>query len=165
MAQITFDGAPIHTKGDLPAVGQKAPNFSLTKVDLTEVALANFAGQRVILNIFPSIDTQVCQNAVRKFNEMASSMENTTVLCVSMDLPFAQSRFCGAEGLQNVVPLSIFRHVEFGSDYGVVMVDGPFAGLLSRAIVILDENGEVKYTEQVPEIGQEPNYEAALAAL
>ena len=165
MAQITLKGNTINTVGNLPQVGSQAKDFSLVGTDLSVKTLADFKGSRVVLNIFPSIDTGTCATSVRKFNEKASSLENTKVLCISRDLPFAQNRFCGAEGLENVVNLSDFKNNSFGNDYGLAIADGPLAGLHSRAVVVLDENGVVKYTEQVPEIVDEPNYEAALAAL
>jgi thiol peroxidase len=165
MAEITLKGNKIHTCGDLPAIGSQAPDFVLTKTDLSDVSLKDFAGKQIVLNIFPSIDTSVCAASVRKFNEEAEKLENTVVLCVSLDLPFAHERFCGAEGLENVISVTELRKRAFGEDYGVRIVDGPLAGLFSRAIVILDTNGKVVYTEQVPEIAQEPNYEAALQAL
>ena len=165
MAEITIKGNPIHTSGELPATGSEPPGFTLVDTELAEKSLADFAGKVVVLNIFPSVDTPVCANTVRKFNEEASGREGAVVLCVSADLPFAQSRFCGAEELESVVPLSAFRSSEFGDAYGVTIVDGPFAGLLARAVVIIDEQGKVSYTELVPEIAQEPDYEAALAAL
>jgi thiol peroxidase len=165
MAQITLKDNPINTIGSLPAVGSQAPDFTLTKTDLSDVTPADLRGQRVILNIFPSVDTEVCAASVRFFNAKASAMENTTVLCISDDLPFAQKRFCGAEGLNNVIPASEMRNRTFGDRYGVRITDGPLAGILSRAIVIIDAAGKVIYTEQVPEITQEPNYDAALAAL
>jgi len=165
MAQITLKGNPIHTAGDLPKAGNPAPTFTLTRKDLSEVSLADFKGQRVVLNIFPSIDTPTCATSVRTFNAQASKAANTVVLCVSQDLPFAAGRFCAAEGLDNVVPASAFRAPEFGKAYGVTLVDGPLRGLLARAVVVLDETGKVVYTELVPEIAQEPNYEAALKVL
>ena len=165
MAEITLKGNVIHTYGDLPAVGSQAPDFVLTQTDLSDVSLKDFAGKRVVLNIFPSIDTSVCAASVRKFNEEVQKLENTVVLCASVDLPFAHNRFCGAEGLEDVIPASELRKRAFGEDYGVRIIDGPLAGLFSRAVVIIDENGKVTYTEQVPEIAQEPNYEAALNAL
>jgi len=165
MASITLKGNPISTLGNLPSTGTLAPAFGAVKTDLSECTLAALAGKKVVLNIFPSIDTGVCAASTRRFNQEASSLENTVILCVSADLPFALGRFCGAEGLEDVVPVSIFRNPEFGQDYGVTITDGPLAGLLSRAIVVIDESGNVVYTEQVPEITQEPNYEAALAAL
>jgi thioredoxin-dependent peroxiredoxin len=165
MAAITLGGNPIHTSGNLPKVGEQAPDFSLTKTDLTTVSLADFAGSNLILNIFPSVDTGTCAASVRKFNEKASSLNNTKVLCISRDLPFAQKRFCGAEGLENVESLSDFKNGSFGADYGLTITDSVFAGLHSRAVIVLDTNGKVKYTEQVPEIADEPNYEAALSSI
>jgi thioredoxin-dependent peroxiredoxin len=165
MATITLGGDPIHTNGELPKVGSKATNFSLTKNDLSIATLADFAGCKLVLNIFPSIDTGTCAASVRKFNESASSLSNTKVLCISRDLPFAQKRFCGAEGLENVENLSDFNTGKFGKDYGLEISDSAFAGLHSRVVIVLDENGIVKYTEQVAEIANEPNYEAALASL
>jgi thiol peroxidase len=165
MASITLKGNPVSTVGELPAVGSNAPSFSGVKTDLSACSLDDLSGQKVVINIFPSIDTGVCAASTRHFNEAAGSLENTVVLCVSVDLPFALGRFCGAEGLDDVVPVSFFRNPEFGKGYGVTIVDGPLAGLLSRAVVIIDEAGKVVYTEQVPEITQEPNYEAALEAL
>ncbi len=165
MASITLKGNPISTVGNLPETGTTAPAFSAVKTDLSECTLANLAGKKVILNIFPSIDTGVCAASTHRFNQEASSLENAVVICVSADLPFALNRFCGAEGLDNVVPVSTFRNPEFGKDYGVTITDGPLAGLLSRAVVVIDESGNITYTEQVPEITQEPNYEAALAVL
>ena len=165
MASITLKGNAINTVGDLPAVGSAAPDFSLTNNDLADVSLKDFAGKKVVLNIFPSVDTPVCAASVRAFNADASKAENTAVLCISRDLPFAFKRFCGAEGIENVTTLSVLRDNAFGDDYNVKIVDGPLASLCSRAIVILDENGKVIYTEQVPEITQEPDYEKALAAL
>lgn len=165
MAKVTFKGNPVKTAGDLPKVGAKAPDFKLTKTDLGDVSLNDFSGKKVVLNIFPSIDTPVCQASVRKFNQEASSLNNAVVVCVSKDLPFAHNRFCGAEGLKNVVSTSELRNSSFGDTYGVKITEGPLAGLFSRAVVIIDEKGEVKYTEQVAEIAQEPNYSAALSAL
>jgi thiol peroxidase len=165
MASITLKGNPVTTVGELPAVGSTAPSFGGVKTDLSECTLAELAGQKVVLNIFPSIDTGVCASSTRHFNEAAGTLENTVVVCVSVDLPFALGRFCGAEGLDNVVPVSVFRNPEFGSGYGVTIADGPLAGLLSRAVVVIDEAGKVVYTEQVPEITQEPDYAAALKAL
>jgi len=165
MATITLNGDALQTAGDLPAVGTQAPGFTLVKTDLSEVSLSDLSGKRIILNIFPSLDTDVCAASVRRFNESASSLENSVVLCISADLPFAQGRFCGAEGLDDVVPASTFRSPAFGNDYGVTITSGPLTGLLSRAVVVIDGDGQVVYTEQVPEIVQEPNYEAALQAL
>ena len=165
MASITLGGNPVHTNGELPKTGNKAPEFSLTKNDLSTVTLADYAGNKLVLNIFPSVDTGTCAASVRKFNESASKLENTKVLCISRDLPFAQARFCGAEGLSNVENLSDFRDGSFGKNYGLEIADSAFAGLHSRVVIVLDENGVVKYSEQVSEIANEPNYEAALASL
>lgn len=165
MASITFKGNKIHTSGELPAVGTKAPEFQLTATDLSTKSLSDFSGKKVVLNIFPSIDTGVCAQSVRKFNEEASKLENTVVLCVSKDLPFAQGRFCGAESLNDVVTLSEFKDENFSKAYQVKITEGPLEGLMSRAVVIIDETGNVIYTEQVPEIGQEPDYESAIAKL
>ncbi len=165
MATITLKGNAIETSGTLPAKASSAPTFTLVKSDLSEVNLADYKGKRVVLNIFPSIDTPVCAASVRHFNKAAGEMDNTVVLCISADLPFAHTRFCETEGLKNVESLSVFRSPAFGADYGVTITTGPIAGLLARAIVILDADGKVLYTEQVPEIAEEPNYDAALAAL
>ena len=163
MATVTLQGNPLETIGELPAVGSKAPSFELVKTDLSTTSLSDFAGKKLVLNIFPSVDTGVCATSVRKFNEALSSLENTVVLCVSADLPFAAARFCGAEGLDNVESGSSFRST-FGKDYGVEFTTGPLTGLLSRSVVVINEQGEVVYTEQVSETAQEPDYEAALAA-
>ena len=152
MAQITLKDNPIHTSGELPKVGAAAPAFTLVKTDLGEATLKDYAGHRVVLNIFPSLDTATCATSVRKFNALAGGSPNTTVLCVSADLPFAAKRFCSTEGLENVVPASSFRNPEFGSAYGLTMVDGPLRGLLGRAVVVLDATGKVLHTELVPEI-------------
>lgn len=165
MAQVSFKGNAVHTSGDLPKVGDTAPDFTLTAADLSQKSLKDFAGKKVILNIFPSIDTGTCAMSVRQFNEKASGLENTVVLCISKDLPFAQSRFCAAEGLENVITLSDFKNDNFNNAYHVKFTDGPLEGLLSRSVVVVDENGNVKYTEQVAETTEEPNYDAALAAL
>ncbi len=165
MAVITLGGSPIHTNGELPKVGAKAPDFQLIKTDLGKMTLTDFAGSKVVLNIFPSIDTSTCATSVRTFNSEASALNNTKVLCISRDLPFAQKRFCGAEGLDNVINLSDFNTGSFGKDYGLEITEGVFAGLHSRVVIVLDENAIVKYAEQVAEIGNEPNYELALAAL
>lgn len=165
MSQITFKGNPVNTSGNLPEVGSKAPNFVLTAADLSEKSLNDYQGKNVVLNIFPSVDTGVCAQSVRTFNQKVSSVENTVVLCVSKDLPFALSRFCAAEGLDNVETLSDFKNDDFSQKYGAKMIDGPLSGLLSRAVVVINPNGEVAYQEQVPEIGQEPDYENALSAL
>lgn len=162
MARTALGGTPVSTLGELPALGARAPGFELTGSDLSSVELPQ--GQRVVLNIFPSVDTGVCAASVRRFNELAAGLENTSVLCVSADLPFALARFCGAEGIENVTAASTFRS-SFGTDYGVSMVDGAFRGLLARSVVVLDESGTVVHTEVVPEIATEPDYDAALAAL
>ncbi|MGP9746659.1 thiol peroxidase [Brachybacterium sp. AOP29-B2-41] len=164
MASITFKNTPISTVGERPATGSALPAFELVGQDLGAVSSADLAGKRVVLNIFPSVDTGTCAMSVRKFNELAAGFENTVVVCVSQDLPFAQARFCGAEGIENVVTGSAFRS-SFGEDFGVTMSDGPLAGLLSRAVIITDETGNVLYTEQVGEVSEEPDYEAAQAAL
>ena len=165
MSQITFKGSPINTVGALPEVGTIAQEFTLVAADLSEKHLADYTGKKVLLNIFPSIDTGTCAASVRKFNESASTLHNTTVLCISRDLPFAQKRFCGAEGLENVVNLSDFSEGSFGKTNGLEITDGPLAGLHSRVIIVVDENGTITHTEQVAEIADEPNYEAALAVL
>ena len=165
MAQITLKGNAINTIGNLPEVGTKAPDFILVKNDLSEGSLSDYKGKKVILNIFPSLDTGTCAASVRRFNQEASGLENTVVLCISKDLPFAQARFCGAEGLEDVHNMSDFRTGEFGKAYGVEIVDGPLAGLESRAVVVIDEEGKIVYTQQVPEIIDEPDYDRALAAL
>lgn len=165
MAEITLKGNPIHTLGTLPSTGTKAPEFKLVKNDLSEAKLADYKGRNVVLNIFPSLDTPTCAASVRHFNAEASGLKNTVVLCISKDLPFAQARFCGAEGLDKVETLSDFRDGNFGKNYQVEIIDGPLANLESRAVVILDEEGTVIYTQQVPEIVDEPDYEAALAVL
>lgn len=165
MAKITFKGNAIETVGSLPDVGSAAPDFTLVKTDLSEASLQDYTGKNVILSIFPSIDTSVCATAARKFNSEASSHPNTVVLCISADLPFAFKRFCEAEGLDKVIPLSVFRSDDFGKKYGQTIASGPLAGILARAVVVIDSDGKVTYTEQVPEIGQEPDYQAALQAL
>jgi thiol peroxidase len=165
MAQIAFKGNPIHTVGSLPKIGTTAPDFSVAKSDLSPLSLREFKGKKVILNIFPSLDTSVCAASVRRFNAEAAKLDNTVVLCISRDLPFAQKRFCVAEGIERVITGSEFRDSNFSEAYGVRLVDGPLAGLLSRAIVIIDGQGKVIYTEQVPEISQEPDYDKALTAV
>jgi thiol peroxidase len=165
MAQIAFKGNPVQTAGSLPAVGSAAPDFSVTKADLSETTLADYKGKKLVLNIFPSLDTAVCAASVRRFNVEATKHPNAVVLCVSKDLPFAQKRFCAAEGLEKVVTASEYKNDSFSSAYRVKITDGPLAGLLSRAVVVIDESGKVVYTEQVPEITQEPDYSKALAAL
>jgi thioredoxin-dependent peroxiredoxin len=165
MSAVTLGGNAIEIKGSFPKVGDTAQDFSLVAKDLSDASLATFAGKRKILNIFPSVDTGVCAASVRRFNETASSLENAVVLCISADLPFAQSRFCGAEGLENVISLSTMRGREFLSQYGVEIISGPLAGVSARAVVVLDENNQVLHAELVSEIKEEPNYAAALAAL
>lgn len=165
MARITFKGNEITTNGQPPAVGEKAPDFHLVKADLSDVGLADFAGKRKVLNIVPSLDTSVCATSTRTFNEKAAGLDNTVVLVISADLPFAQKRFCEAEGIENVVPLSMMRTRQFAKDYGVLLQDGPLAGITARAVLVLDENNQVLHSELVPEIGQEPDYNQALAAL
>lgn len=165
MADITLKGNPIHTQGNLPSVGAKAPDFKLTAGDLSEKSISDFKGKRVVLNIFPSVDTGTCAASVRKFNAEASGLENTVVLCISRDLPFAQSRFCAAEGLENVISLSEFKDNNFSDAYQLKITDGPLAGLMSRAVVVVNEEGNIVYTEQVPEIVDEPNYENAIGVL
>lgn len=163
MATVKFHGGAVNTIGNLPKVGSKAPDFQLVKGDLSRTSLNDYKGQRILLNIFPSVDTGVCATAMRKFNERASEATNAKVLCVSEDLPFAQGRFCAAEGIKNVETLSDFDGAAFATSYGVKMTDGPLKGLMARAIVALDENHNVIYTELVDEVASEPNYDAALA--
>lgn len=165
MTRITLKGNPINTVGKLPALGSAAPDFKLTAADLSDKSLADFKGKKIVFNIFPSLDTSVCAMSVRRFNQLAADQKDTVVLCASADLPFAHGRFCAAEGIKNVVTLSDFRHKEFGERYGVRIADGPLAGLLSRAVIVIDKSGKVRYTEQVPEIGQEPDYDSALKHL
>lgn len=165
MAKITLKGNEIETVGSLPAVGSSAPDFTLVTTDLSEVSLKDYQGKTVVLNIFPSIDTGVCAASTRRFNSEAGNHTDAVVLCVSADLPFAHGRFCEAEGLKDVVPASVFRSATFGKDYGQTISTGPLSGVLARAIVVIDPEGKVKYIEQVPEIGQEPDYEAALASI
>jgi len=165
MATITFKGNPVHTVGELPKKGEKAPDFCLTRGDLGDVSLKDFAGKKKILNIVPSLDTPVCAISTKRFNQEIGKLDNVVVLAVSNDLPFAQKRFCDAEKVDKVVSVSELRNREFGDRYGVRISDGPLAGLLSRAVVVIDENDNVVYTEQVPEIAQEPNYDQALAAV
>lgn len=165
MATVTLGGNPVKTSGELPKVGSKAPDFKLVNKDLGVVSLADFAGKKVVLNIFPSVDTPTCAASVRNFNAKANEVANTTVLCISRDLPFAQKRFCGSEGLENVINLSDFKDGSFGKDYGLEIADSALAGLHSRVVIVLDENGTVLHTEQVSEIANEPNYESAIAVL
>jgi thiol peroxidase len=164
MAQTALRGNPVNLVGDLPAVGDAAPSFSLTADNLSQVTAADFPGKNIVLNIFPSIDTPVCATSVRTFNERAAGLDDTVVLCVSADLPFAQKRFCGAEGIENVTTASSFRS-DFGQAFGVTLADGPMAGLLARAVIVLDPLGEVVHSQLVPEIAQEPDYDAALGAI
>ena len=165
MATITLKGNTIHTNGQLPSIGAQAPDFTLTKTDLSLARLSDYEGSKIVLNIFPSIDTGTCAASVRQFNKEAAELENTKVLCISRDLPFAQARFCGAEGIDNVVNLSDYGSGKFGRDYGLEITDGPLQQLHSRAVIVINEEGKVLYTEQVPEIVDEPNYKAALEAL
>lgn len=165
MATVTLKGNPCSTIGELPSVGQAAPNFSLKTVDLNETTLADYKGSTLILNIYPSVDTGTCAASTRKFNELASQLENTKIICVSKDLPFAQKRFCGAEGIENVVMASDFATGNFGTNYGVTLLDGPLQALLARAIVVINPQGEVTYTQLIPEIVDEPNYDVVLAAV
>ena len=165
MAKISSRGEIVETSGELPAVGAIAPSFALRKADLSPITLADYEGSRLVLNIFPSIDTPTCAKSVRQFNQSAAAMPNTKVLCVSADLPFALSRFCGAEGIENVETASVYRSPEFGRDYGIYMAEGRLGGLLARAIVVINESGKVIHTELVPEIAQEPDYDAVVAAL
>jgi len=165
MAEITLAGNEIHTSGELPAIGSIAPEFTLTDKSMLERSLKSFIGNKIVLNIFVSIDTEVCALSVKRFNAEASHRPDTVVLCISADLPFALSRFCGAEGMENVVVLSCFRNKSFGEDYGVSIIDGPLNGLLSRAVIVIDETGKVVHTQLVPEIGDEPDYDAALSLL
>jgi thioredoxin-dependent peroxiredoxin len=165
MAIITLGGKTVHTKGELPETGSKAPSFVLTRMDLTDLSSEEFAGKKVILNIFPSLETGVCSASLRRFNQLAAGLENTVVLCISKDLPFSFKRFCAAEGIDGVICGSEYKDTSFSDRYGVIMTDGAFSGLMSRAIVVIGADGSVVYTEQVPEIGQEPDYDRALAAL
>ncbi|MEO0444095.1 MAG: thiol peroxidase [Pseudomonadota bacterium] len=165
MATVTLNGKPVTTSGKLPGNGESAPTFTLVKSDLSETSLSDYSGQNVLLNIFPSIDTPTCQMSVRTFNKKASKLDNTVVFCVSADLPFAQSRFCGAAGIENVDTLSTFRSPGFGQSYGLTFTSGPLSGLLARAVVVIDTAGNIRYTELVSEVADEPNYGSALAAI
>jgi thioredoxin-dependent peroxiredoxin len=165
MSKVTLKGNLVNTIGELPVVGSKAPEFSLVGTSLTDVKESDFAGKRVVLNIFPSLDTATCAASVRRFNVEASKMENASVVCISKDLPFAHNRFCAAEGITNVVSASEFRGNAFGKSYGIMITDGPLQGLLARAVVVLDEKGTVIYSQLVPEITEEPDYQSALDAL
>ena len=165
MATITFSGQETHTIGELPTIGTKAPDFKLTNNALKEMSLADYSGKKKLLNIVPSLDTSVCAISTKKFNDFAKNRDDIVVLVISADLPFAQSRFCGAEGVDNVIALSIMRSRDFSKNYGVLIVDGPLAGITARAVVVLDENNKVVYAQQVPEIGEEPDYTKAMEAL
>jgi len=165
MASITFKGQPIHTCGELPKVGEEAPDFTLVKSDLSEARLSDFRGKYVVLNIFPSLDTGVCAASVRRFNKEAAGMKNTVVLCISADLPFAAERFCSTEGIENVITLSTFRNPSFGEQYGLTIVDGPMKGLLARAVIVVNPEGKIVYKELVPEIAQEPDYNSAINSI
>ncbi|MFT4611676.1 MAG: thiol peroxidase [Glaciecola sp.] len=165
MTKVTLGGNPVHTSGTLPEIGSKTPDFKLTAIDLSSKSLCDYEGYNLVLNVFPSVDTGTCATSIREFNKAASTLENTKVLCISKDLPFAMARFCGAEGLDNVESLSDFRDGSFGKTYGLVFTDGAFEALLSRCVIVVDTEGKVIHTEQVTEIADEPNYEAALNAL
>ena len=165
MSKIAFKNSPVNTSGELPKVNSTAPEFTLVKGDLSEISLSDLKGKNVILNIFPSLDTSVCAASVRKFNQEASNVSNTVVLAVSADLPFASTRFCTTEGIENVIPASVFRNPEFAEKYGVLMTDGPLKGLLARAVVVINPEGNISYTELVSEITQEPNYKAAISSI
>ncbi len=165
MAQVTLKGNPVETIGNLPAVGEAAPDFSLVDKELQDISLKTYAGKKVVLNIFPSVDTPTCAMSVRRFNAEIAKRDNAVAICASMDLPFAHARFCGAEGLEKVVSASAFRNSEFGDKYGVRITDGPLKGLFARAVVVVDENGKVIYNQLVSEIADEPDYEAALRVI
>lgn len=165
MATITFKGMTVNTSGQLPAKGVAAPDFTLVKTDLSEVSLKDLKGKKVVLNIFPSLDTSTCAASVRRFNKEASALDNTVILAVSADLPFAAGRFCTTEGIDNVHPASVFRNAEFARSYGILMLDGPLKGLLARSVVVIDADGKVAYTELVSEVTEEPNYKAAIEAV
>ena len=165
MATVTLKGNEINTLGNLPEIGNNMPNFNLVKNDLSDLSNSDLEGKKVVYNIFPSVDTGTCAASTRRFNQEASSLENTAVVCVSRDLPFAQKRFCGAEGIDNVIMASDFKNGDFGKDLGVIFTDGPLNSLLSRSVIVADENGKIVFTEQVAETANEPNYEAAIAAL
>ncbi len=165
MPNIVYEGTPMQIVGTLPRVGSYAPNFTVTKTDLSEISLKNYLGRKIILNIFPSLDTKTCASAMVNFNDIAVQLPNVLILCISADLPFAQHRFCSAEHLNNVQPVSVFRHQNFGADYGVTITSGQFSGLLARAVIIIDEEGRVIYTQLVDELTNEPNYDKILAIL
>lgn len=165
MAKVTLGGTLVNTSGTLPEIGSQAPDFKLTATDLTPKTLSDFAGHNLVLNVFPSVDTGTCAQSIRTFNKEASSLDNTKVLCISKDLPFAMARFCGAEGLENVISLSDYKHGSFGKNYGLNFIDGAFETLLSRCIIVINTEGKIIYTQQVSEIADEPNYKAVLVAL
>lgn len=165
MQTIFFKGTPCHTYGEIPAVGTKAPGFNLTGKDLNDVRLSDFDGKRVVLNIFPSLDTPVCAMSVRRFNKEAADLDNVAVVCISMDLPFAMNRFCTTEGIENVIVASAFRSAMFAQNYGLQMVDGPLAGLLARAVIVMDENHRIIFSDLVEEITHEPDYKGAISVL
>lgn len=165
MATVTLGGKTVNLRGKFPVAGQTTMDFELVKGDLSTARLSDYAGKKVVLNIFPSLDTAVCATSVRRFNQLAAGRDNTVVLAISKDLPFAQARFCTTEGIENVIALSAFRNGPFGENYGVAIEDGPLAGLLARAVIVLDENGKVVYSQLVPEITTEPDYDAAIASL
>jgi len=165
MAGTKFKSSEVKISGSLPKIGSKAPNFTLVKSDLSEIKLSDYSGKHLILNIFPSLDTSVCAASVRKFNKEAANLPNTVVLAVSADLPFASGRFCTTEGIENVIPASVYRNPEFAKDYGVLMIDGPLKGLLARAVVVINPEGNISYIELVPEITQEPNYQTAINSI
>lgn len=165
MSTITFKGSKVNTSGELPKVGNIAPDFILVKNDLSELSLKDFKGKNIILNIFPSLDTGVCAASVRRLNKDAAGMKNTVVLAVSADLPFASGRFCTAEGIENVVPASVFRNPEFAKNYGLLMIDGPLKGLLARAVIVINPQGKIEHVELVPEITQEPDYQSAIGSI
>ncbi|MFR9166253.1 MAG: thiol peroxidase [Dysgonomonas sp.] len=165
MAKTKFKGSDVTTSGSLPAVGSKAPDFTLVKDDLSEISLADLKGKYIVLNIFPSLDTGVCAASVRKFNKEATKLPNTVILAISADLPFAAGRFCTTEGIENVIPASVFRNPEFAKSYGVLMTDGPLKGLLARTVIVVDPKGNISYIELVPEVTQEPNYQSAINSI
>ena len=165
MSKITFKGSTVNTSGELPKIGTIAPKFTLVKNDLSEISLSDLKGKNIILNIFPSLDTSTCAASVRRFNKEAAKLSNTVVLAVSADLPFASGRFCTVEGIENVVPASVFRNPEFAKDYGVLMIDGPLKGLLARTVVIINQEGNISYIELIPEVTEEPDYQAAINSI
>jgi len=160
MVEISLLGKPVNTIGSLPQIGSFAPDFTVTKTDLSEIHLKNYLGKIIVMNIFPSLDTETCATAMQHYNELAEKFPDVLILCISADLPFAQKRFCITQHLENVQPVSVFRHPSFGKDYGVTLIDGPLTGLLSRAVIIVNENGKIIYTQQVKEVAEGPNYEA-----